>query len=37
VPMKRQNGRVLIDISEDQFISLISALGYAVGAAIKDE
>ena len=37
MPMKRQNWRVLIDISEDQFISLISALGYAVGAAIKDD
>ena len=36
MPMKRENGRVLIDISEDQFGSLLLCLGYAIGAAASD-
>ncbi len=30
--MKRENGRVLIDISEDEFETLLIVIGYAVGA-----
>lgn len=31
--MRRENGRVLIDISTDDFNSLLLCLGYATGAA----
>ena len=35
--MQRINGRVIIDISEDEFESLLLALGYAIGARHRDE
>jgi hypothetical protein len=35
--MQRINGRVIIDISEDEYMSLMLALGYAIGARHRDE
>jgi hypothetical protein len=33
----RQNDRIIIDISEDEFDSLLIALGYAIGARSTHE
>jgi hypothetical protein len=35
--MKRENGRVLIDISEDDFYGLVFVLGFAGGAAVEQK
>ena len=33
--MRRENGRVLIDIDEGEYLQLMMALGNATGSAIK--
>ncbi len=35
--MKRQDGRVYIDLSEAEFNGLLTVLGYALGAALQDQ
>jgi len=34
--MRRYDGRVIIDISEEQYKELMDTIGYAAGCAIQD-
>jgi hypothetical protein len=36
MPMRRENGRVVIDISQDEFDELLLALGYAAGDLMRE-
>ena len=35
--MKRENGRVIIDISDEEYVTLMIVIGYATGARSNNE